>query len=93
MNSLSFKQTFPDIDWPSLIVARLLIMLRSEVLPAPEAPIMNVVCPGRAKPVAPLSTSSYLVFAPVSSFSLSVVGISTVNLISVNDILTGFLTF
>ena len=56
---------------PSPIEILSLSKFKSEVLPAPDAPIINVVCPGRQYPVQSFKMCSYFVgYSPLRISSL-----------------------
>lgn len=63
---LSLINTFPDILAPRCLEILSLRTFKRDVLPEPEAPMINTVCPGSAYPETPFKIYVYENFVPSS---------------------------
>lgn len=84
---LSLKVTLPVKVIPGLAPTRSLNLFKSEVLPAPDAPIIKVSSPGMQKPVQPLRILKDFYAGEPSAISSFVALSVTENSISVKLIL------
>ena len=58
---LSFNFTYPVMVCPLELLILDAILFKRDVLPAPDAPMMKHVCPGRANPVQFFKIYKFLV--------------------------------
>lgn len=78
----------PVTDMPGFIPTLSDRRFKSDVFPAPDAPIINVTCLGRQNPVTPLSTSNYLSLGAPALISYLLARMVTVKRTSLKLILT-----